>query len=150
MEFILCRQLFIVRAVAAAAISAVNGAIPLPEKRDARDAILVKDTVTDYYKQLGIPDLTPDNFERFHEFEGILRRYNFQPNKQAILSLASQADRSRKVQDVCKYIPIVGTTIAGSISFALMLRYLVRCVNKLEELALAVWDEAAKKNKSIK
>ena len=135
--------------MAAAAISAVNGAIPLPDKRALLDAKLVKDAVTDYYKKLGISDLTSDNFERFHEFEDILRRYNFQSNEQVILSLESEPDRSRKVQDVCKYIPIVGTTIAGSISFALTLPYLLRCVNELEKLALAVWDEAAKKNKSM-
>ena len=98
---------------------------------------------------LDIPDLKPDNFERFDEFEDILRRFNFQSNEQVNFSLESEADRSRKVQDVCEYIPTVGTTIAGSISFALTLHYLLRCVNELEELAVAVWDEAAKNDRSV-
>jgi hypothetical protein len=148
-KFIVSEQIHVARAVVVAVISAGNGAIPLPGKRAVLDAALIKDTIAEYYKQLGIADLTSDNFERFHEFEDVLRRYNFRSNDEVISSLEFEAHGARKVQDVSKYIPILGTIVAGSISFPLTLRYLIRCVNELEELALAVWDEAANKNKSI-
>ena len=58
----------------------------------------------------------------------------------------SEPPGAYKAQYVSKYTPIVGPVIAGTISFVLTLRYLRRCVNELEEVALAVWDEAAKQS----
>ena len=129
-----------------ATISARNGAIPIPGRGAVLDAKLIRDTIEDYHGQLGLHNVTSDTFEQFNKYEKVLQIYKFQSDEELVSSLNSGAHGLRKVQEVSKYIPILGTVIAGSISFRLMLRYLKRCVNELEVVALAVWDDAAKRS----
>ena len=98
----------------------------------------------DYYRRLGLHDITSDNFERFNEFKGVLQRYHFQSGEELCLPLESELRAARESQGFSKYIPILGTIIAGRILFRRTLRYLLRCVDELEEVALAVSDEAVK------
>ncbi|CAB4036457.1 interferon-inducible GTPase 5-like, partial [Paramuricea clavata] len=135
-----------VRAVAVATISARNGVIPIPGRGAVLDAELIRDTIEDYHRQLGLHDVTSDTFEEFNKYEKVLQIYKFQSDEELLLSLNSESHGLRKVQEVSKYIPILGTIIAGRISFVLMSRYLERCVDELEVVALAVWDDAAKRS----
>ncbi|CAB4003800.1 interferon-inducible GTPase 5-like, partial [Paramuricea clavata] len=134
------------RAVAVATISARNGVIPIPRWGAVLDAKLIRDTIEEYHIRLGLHDITSDTFEEFNKYEKVLQIYKFQSDEELLLSLNSEAHGLRKVQEVSKYIPILGTLIAGSISFVLMSRYLERCVDELEVVALAVWDDAAKRS----
>ena len=60
-----------------------------------------------------------------------------------ILKLTFEELGALAAGEAAKYIPFVGIGIAGSISFAFTLRYLLRCINDLERVALAIWDEEA-------
>ena len=128
-----------------ATISAGNGANPFSGGA-VFDAELIRDTVKDYHRQLDLHDVTSDTFEQFNKYEKVLQRYKFQSDEELLLSLNSEAHGLRKVQEVSKYIPILGTAIAGSISFALMLRYLVRCVDELEEVAIVYMCGTTQRN----
>ena len=129
----------IAQAVAVAAISAATGAIPIPAVGATIDFALILGTVTGYFKQLGLSDKTSGQLEKYVH---IYTRYQFQSVGEWLLKLACEELGALAVGEATKYIPLIGIGIAGSISFGFTLLYLLRCVNDLERVALAVWDEA--------
>ncbi len=85
------------------------------------------------------------------KYKEIIDRYQFASLKRSIKEFTSTVVTKALglmigVEEISKYIPIIGVVIASSVGFAVTLHYLIRCINELEEAAIAVWDNAAKRS----
>ena len=125
---------------AASAIPAVGGMI---------DIVLIRGTIMAYYMQLGLSNTTSEERETLDKkYKEIIDKYNPGRVKEWASTTASVSKTLGLiigVEEVSKFIPIIGIAISGSISFALTLKYLHSAVNDLEETAIAVWDNTAKR-----
>ncbi|CAB4016205.1 interferon-inducible GTPase 5-like [Paramuricea clavata] len=137
-----------VQAVAVATISAGAGAIPIPCVGGVIGTILITGTMMVYYRQLGLNNTTAEERALLDEkYRGIIERYQSRSPNDVVSILSTKAlTVIVGVEEVSKYIPLIGLAIASSIGFALTLRYLLKCINELEEAAIAVWDNAAKRS----
>ena len=131
-----------------AAISAATGAIPVPVVGGVIDVVLIGGTITVYYRQFGLNNTTSEELEVLDKkIKEIIERYHFSSGAEFAKIVATKTfGIILGVEEVSKFIPIIGMVIAGSISFAFTLRYLLRSIKELEEAAMAVWDNAAKRS----
>ena len=116
--------------------------LPIPAVENDIDAARISNTIEVYYRQLGLKDIAPEDFKLLDkEIRGIIERYKLTSATNLLLPIGTKIVG---VEEVFKFIPVVGTTIAGSMSFAVALEYLTSALNQLAEAALAVWDNTAK------
>ena len=129
-----------------AAVSAATGVIPIPGVGVAIDAVLIGGTITVYYRQFGLYNTTPEELDLLDKkIKEIIERYHFSSAAEFAKTVVTKTfGIILGVEEVSKFIPIIGMVIAGSISFASTLRYLLRSIKELEEAAMAVWDNAAR------
>ena len=133
----------------AGASPAASVAIPIPGLAVFADVALIINTTSMYYRELGLDDLTDDQLAKLptHVQEIIINRYRIKSVKDLATSAPSKnLAISMAVGEASKVIPIVGSVVAGTISFTFILRYLHCCISELEMAALAVWDDAAKRS----
>ena len=45
-------------------------------------------------------------------------------------------------EEIARFIPVVGSVVAGTLSFGCTILFLRSCLNKIEKVALAVLEEA--------
>ena len=141
--------IYVAQAVAVATISAGTGTIPIPGVGVAVDYVLIKGTIVMFVRQLGLSDIKSEDLASLDtKYTEIIKRYeSVLSDKETVKTTVTKAmGVLMGIEEVSKYIPLVGLFIAGSIAFALTLRYLLRVVNELEETAIAVWDNAAKRS----
>ncbi len=131
-----------------ATISAGAGAIPIPGVGGAIDFALIRGTIMSYYIQLGLNDTTSEERALLDKkYNDIINRYKSGSVKEFASTIVTKAlGLMIGIEEISKYIPIIGVVIASSVGFAFTLRYLIRCINELEEAAIAVWDNAAKRS----
>ena len=126
-----------------ATISAGAGVIPLPAVGGLVDAALIRTTVTAYCRQLGLNN-TEESAMMDKKKTEIINNYQSESIVSHFVSVAHSIGLSIGVEEISKLIPFVGSAIAGSIGFAKTLRYLIKSIDELEEVAMAVWENAAK------
>ena len=131
-----------------AALSAATGAIPIPGVGGVIDVILIRGTIMVYYRQFGLNNTTLEEDTLLEKkIRDIVERYSFRSVLDFAPAIATKTfGLMLGVEEVSTFIPIIGIVIAGSISFAFTLHYLLKAINELEEAAMAVWDNAAKQS----
>ena len=134
-----------------ATVSAGTGAIPIPVIGGVIDTALIGGTIMSCYRKFGLHNTTPEALALLDQkYREIITRYHFRSAGELVFTAATKTvGLILGVEEVSKFIPIIGMVIASSISFAFTLRYLLRSINELEEAAIAVWDNAAKQSVQI-
>ena len=123
-----------------AAISAAGAVVPLPGVSIVVDLTILTKEMNFYKSQLGLPDensyefktLTPENQEKVRKF--------CVTSAIQIANLLEAYAASSAVEEATRYIPIVGSLIAGSISFSSTYYFLHECLKDLEETAMVFLD----------
>ena len=123
-----------------AALSALGAAIPLPGFSFAVDVLLLTKEVNFYRSKLGLPKensyefrrMTPENQEKIRKF--------CLTSAIQTTSLVAAYTASSALEETTRYIPCVGSLIAGSISFSSTYSFLHQCLSELEETAMAFLD----------
>ncbi|CAB4034565.1 Hypothetical predicted protein [Paramuricea clavata] len=124
-----------------AAATAPSSAIPIPGVGAAVDLALIVEEVVQYRKLFGLPGNDSEEFKKLDEaLKGRLLRYSIKTAMKLAAEIASELALELGVEEVVKYIPIAGTILACAISATLTSRYLIRCINELEEVALLIMD----------
>ena len=131
-----------------AACSAGTGAIPLPVVGGFIDVVIIGATLAIYYKEFGLEHRTPEELALLDKkSKEIIKRYSLRSTTELVANIGTKSFGVLfAVEEVSKFIPIIGLAIAGSISFALTLRYLRCSIDELEDAALAVWDKVAERS----
>lgn len=131
-----------------AACSAGTGAIPLPVVGSVIDVALIGATLAIYYREFGLEHKTPEELALLDKkHKEIIVRYSLRSATELAANIATKSiGVLLAVEEVSKFIPVIGLAIAGSISFALTLRYLLRSIDELEDAALAVLDNVAERS----
>ena len=133
---------FILDRIWKVAVASFAGAlIPVPGVSIAADLILLKHEVDLYKSQLGLPEENSYKFRRMTpEVRKKLQKFCMTSAVQ-IGNLIAAYGASSAVEEVARYIPFVGSVIAGSISFSSTYYFLKRCLSELESAALEFMDE---------
>lgn len=140
---------YIAQAVAVAGISASTGPIPIPGLAVTIDYVLIKSTIMVFIRQLGLSDIKSEDLASLDtKYTEIIKGYKsvMSDKKTVKITVTAAMGVLMAIEEISKYIPLVGLFIASGTAFALTLRYLLRVVNELEETAIAVWDNAAKRS----
>ena len=133
------------RMVLVAGLSAVVAAVPIPELAIVVDAVLIFNEVQKYITQLGIPVEGSGIFNVLSpvtQQEIVAVRLQFSSMAGFRLLFANQVTKSAAVEEIARFTPVVGSVIAGSVSFGCTIVFLRGCLEKIEKLALAVVEEA--------
>ena len=124
-----------------ASASGFGALVPVPGLSVALDIALLTSEVNFYKSQLGLPQ------ENSYEFRKLTPEIQEKVQKFCLTSavqigqLLAAYTASAAVEEVTRYIPLVGSFIAGSISFSSTKYFLHGCLNELEETALNYLDE---------
>ena len=132
-----------------AGASAAVACVPLPGLSFGVDAALIFNEITEYLAQLGIPKEGSEIFEILTD-----------PTKRQVVSLylnfasiagiasffASGASAEAAAEEVVRFIPFIGSAIAGTLSFAGTFAILRMALNRIEAVALAVLEDAAQQS----
>ncbi|KXJ25281.1 interferon-inducible GTPase 5 [Exaiptasia diaphana] len=125
-----------------AGASAAGAIVPIPGLSIALDLGLILNEVKFYKSQLGIPDEGSERFQTLHaDTQDQIKRICI--DGVAIRSLMSTFATESAVEEVARFIPFIGSVIAGSLSFAGTYYVLGQCLEKIEALAIKVLEEAA-------
>ena len=128
-----------------AGLSAAVAVAPVPGLSIAVDALIMFNEVREYITQLGIPvqGSTIFNFLSSPTQRSVIAtQVQFSSAPKILALLAKEAGAGLAVEEASRYIPFVGSAIAGAISFGCTIFFLRKCLNKIEEVALAVLEEA--------
>ena len=119
-----------------AACSGAGGVIPVPGLSVAIDIGLLLNETRFYKSQLGLPDQNSDEFKMMTpEMQEKIRKFCVTSGVQ-IATLITAYGASSTVEEFARFIPFVGSVIAGSISFSSTFYFLQCCLNDMEETAL--------------
>ena len=131
-----------------AAISAGTGAIPVPGLGCAIDTACIAVTLKIYQVEFGLGKATPEELGLLNKkCREVVKRYQVTSVVELLKSVVTKRIAVLLgVEEVSKFIPILGLVIAGSISFATTFYFLNRSINEMEEVALALWDNAARRS----
>ena len=133
-----------------AATSAAVAAIPLPGVSIVADFALIMYEVNLYKSQLGLPKEKSKKFQKMSkEDQETILKFCFTTiaelvrciQRHAAYSQAKRYAASTAVEEFVRYIPFIGSVIAGSISFGSTYYFLWQCLNELEKTALNLLDE---------
>ena len=115
--------------------------VPLPGLSIAVDLPLIASEVNFYKSQLGLPD------ENSHEFNMLtpshqekVRQLCFTSATQLATIMATYATSST-VEEFARFVPVIGSAIAGGISFCSTYSFLRNCVSQMENVALEFLDQ---------
>ena len=124
-----------------AAASFTGALIPVPGVSITADLILLKYEVDLYKSQLGLPE------ENSYEFRRMTPEVREKLQKFCLISavqignLIAAYGASSAVEEVARFIPVLGSVIAGSISFSSTYYFLQQCLKVMESTALEFLDE---------
>ena len=124
-----------------AAVSATGAAVPLPGLSIAIDLALLTNEMNLYKSQLGLPGENSDEFRRMTpENQEKVRKFCVTSAIQ-MGNLLAFYSKTSAVEEFARYIPLLGSFIAGSVSFPSTYHFLHGCLNELERAALDFLDE---------
>ena len=124
-----------------ATLSLGGAVIPLPGVSIAADITLLTLEMKLYKSQLGLPEENSPEFQRMStENQAKVRKFCITSAAEVTKLLASYV-ASSAVEEVARYIPILGSAIAGSISFSSTYYFLHRSLGELERTALEYLDD---------
>ena len=138
-------QIFYGRMILVAAASGGVAAIPVPGLSIAVDAALIFSEIREYIAQLGIPLEGSKIFEAvsFVTQKAIVDMHLTFSTKAGILSLfAREAATGVAAEEITRFIPVVGSVVASTLSFGCTILFLRSCLKKIEKVALVVLEEA--------
>ena len=141
----LTKRIFLV-----AGLSAGFAVVPVPGLSFSIDTAIMFHEVREYTTQLGIPVEGSHIFKTvsFTTQKMILSTHaRFSSSGKVLAVFAKEASVGLAVEEASRFIPLVGSAIASSISFSCTIHFLRKCLNEIEEVALAVLEEA--KHRSI-
>ena len=119
--------------------------VPLPGLSIVVDSALVLYEISLYRSQLCLPSLGTSDFLNLSvATQGRIRDASIQWTKQLYAFLALYALKSG-IQEGFRYVPFIGSAIAGGLSFATTFSALRGCLQKVEEASVAVIKESVKK-----
>ena len=123
-----------------AAASAAVAAVPFPGLSAAIDLTLITKEVNFYKSQLAFPNEDSEEFRRLTpEMKDRISRFCL-PSAVQIGNLLASYAASSTAEEYVRFIPLVGTAVAGSFSFASTYFFLDKWLKELEETALKVLD----------
>ena len=126
-----------------ATASAAAAVAPVPILSIVVDSALILYEISLYRSQLCLPSLgTSDFFKLSVATQGRIRDVSIQSTAQLYAFLAPYALES-SIEEYVRYVPFVGSAIAGGLSFAATFAALRGCLQKVEEASLAVIKESA-------
>ncbi len=117
-----------------ATISAGAKEILIPGVGAAIDLPLIKGTIMTYYRQMGLSNTTSEERALLEtKYKEIIDRYQSASLKRSIKEFTSTVVTKALVvmigvEEISKYIPIIGIAIASSVGFSVTLHYLIRCI----------------------
>ena len=125
----------------AAASAAAAAVIPLPGLSIVVDFGLLTHEVNFYKSQLGLPREESNEFLKMtKENQEKILKFCF-TNVAQLTKIFTVFAASSAVEEVARFLPLVGSAIAGSISFGSTYYFLRQCLNELEKTALHLLDE---------
>ena len=128
-----------------ATASAAAAIIPVPGLSIVVDSALILKEISFYRSQLCLPSLESSDFLKLSvATQGRIRDVSIQSTAQLFAFLAPYALESG-IEEYVRYVPFVGSAIAGGLSFAVTFSALRGCLQKVEEASLAVIKESAEK-----
>ena len=124
-----------------ATLSLGGAIIPLPGLSIAVDLTLITAELNLYKSQLGLHEENSSYFRKMSpEIQGRVQKFSFTSVIQIANAVAAYGACSG-VEEVSRYIPILGSAIAGSISFSSTYYFLHRSLGELENTAMDYLDE---------
>ena len=126
-----------------ATASAAAAIIPVPGLSIVVDSALIFKEIIYYRSQLCLPSLgSSDFFKLSVATQGRIRELSIQSTAQLYAYLAPYALES-SIEEYVRFVPFVGSALAGGLSFAAAFAALRGCLQKVEEASLAVIKESA-------
>ena len=133
-----------------ATLSGVGAVVPIPGVSVALDLVLLLKEVNGYKSQLGLPEENSD------EFKGMPQDRQQKVGKYLVTStveigklFATYAGRT-SVEEGARYIPFLGSVIAGGISFTSTYYFLNKWLSEMEEIALEITKQIVDKKNICK
>ena len=124
-----------------AATSGFGAVVPVPGLSVAIDLALLTKEVNFYRSQLGLPEENSSEFRKLNpKIQESVRKFCLTSAVQIGQLIAAYA-ASAAVEEVTKFIPLVGSFIAGTLSFTTTYCFLKICLNEIEETAFNCLDE---------
>ena len=124
-----------------ATLSSGVAAIPIPGLSIAADITLLTSEMNLYKFQLGLPEENSAEFQRMSiENQAKARQFCITSAAELTKRLASYV-ASSSAEEFARYIPILGTAVAGSISFCSTYYFLHRSLDELEKTAMDYLDK---------
>ena len=128
-----------------ATASAAAAAAPVPGLSIAVDSALIFKEISHYRSQLCLPSLESSDFLKLSvATQGLIRDVSIQSTTQLATFLAPYALKSG-IQEGVRFVPFIGSAIAGGLSFAITSSALRGYLQKVEEASLAVIQESVEK-----
>ena len=129
-----------------AAASGTAALVPIPGLSVAVDIGLITKEISFYRAQLGLPEEGSPEFAKLTiTNQEKIRKICLTTTTQVAGFLAAYASETA-LEEFSRFIPIVGFAIAGSMSFATTYYGLQHCLERVEESALSILNEAAQKS----
>ena len=132
-----------------AAVSAGVAVIPIPGASYGVDIALVTYEINQFLAQLGIPKEGSQMFEILGDTtkKQVVSLYlNFASAAGIASFFAKEASTEVAAEEVARFIPYLGSVIAGTLSFASTLAVLRVALNRIEAVALVVLEDAAQRS----
>ena len=124
-----------------ATLSLGGAIIPLPGLSIAVDFTLLTTELNLYKSQLGLPEENSFYFRKMSpEIQEMVQKFSFTSAIQIANAVAAYGACSG-VEEVARYIPILGSAVAGTISFSSTYYFLHRSLGELEKTAMDYLDE---------
>ena len=138
------RRMWLV-AVASASVAVV----PIPGVSFGVDMALICYEISQYLAQIGIPKEGSETFDILADTtkQQVISLYlNFASTAGISAILAREAGAGIATEEFVRFIPFIGSAIAGTLSFAGTFTVLRIALNKIEAVALAVLEDAAQRS----
>ena len=132
-----------------AGASAAAACVPIPGLSFGVDIVLISYEISQYLAQLGIPKEGSQIFEILDDIikkEVVSLNLNFASVPGISECLARVASAGIVTKEFVRFIPFIGSIMAGRLSFASTFAVLRMALNKIEEVALAVLKDAAQRS----
>ena len=128
-----------------ATASAAVAVVPVPGLSIAVDTTMILHEIYCYLSQLCVPRLgTSDFFKLSVATQDLIREVSIQSTPQLYAYLAPYVLQT-SIEEYVRYVPFVGSAIAGGLSFAATFSALRGCLQKAQEATLAAIKESAEK-----
>ena len=126
-----------------ASASAAAATVPIPGLSTAVDVALIINEITLYRSQLGLPKEGTEEFANLHvNTQKKVRNVNLLTTTAQVGAFLTAHAAESTVEEFARFIPLIGPVVAGGMSFGATYYGLKYCLEKVEEAALSVLDEA--------